>query len=35
MFSGKVLYMTEGIEKKDEYTVTVPEAKMPLLCSNR
>lgn len=24
MFSGKVLYMTEGTEKKDEYTVTVP-----------
>lgn len=25
MFSGQVLYMTEGAEKKDEYTVTLPE----------
>lgn len=25
MFSGKVLYMTEGITKKDEYTVTIPD----------
>lgn len=25
MFSGKVLYMSEGVEKQDEYTVTVPE----------
>lgn len=25
MFSGKILYMTEGTEKKDEYTVTLPD----------
>ena len=31
MFSGKVLYMTEGIEKKDEYTVTVPEGENALV----
>lgn len=31
MFSGKVLYMTEGTEKKDEYTVTVPEGEKALV----
>lgn len=25
MFSGKILYVTEGTEKKDEYTVTLPD----------
>lgn len=26
-FSGKILYMTEGLDKKDEYTIAVPEAQ--------
>lgn len=27
MFSGKVLYMSEGLTKKDEYTVSIPDGK--------
>lgn len=31
MFSGKILYMTEGTEKRDEYTVTIPEGGKALV----
>ena len=27
MFSGKVLFMSEGLEKKDDYTVVIPEGQ--------